>query len=213
MNETIETKVIKGIAGTSFTLDEEAELIRLLGKVRQDNCRWPTEASMRATHGVCPYPAVELLIIKRNDAHYLNREILLTQFDGGAEYWAEHKFWHLPGGYISQADGADRTSDELGWGVKSLQPTVDRIAKREIKISVQIDCIANITFWPPKKTTEWQEETGAHPYGRPVSLWLDCWLGEGFQETDKIRFFKLNNLPKPIVTTHRRFIENQFGLA
>ena len=52
-------------------------------------------------------------------------------------------------------------------------------------------------------------KTGEHPYGHPLSLYVNCLPAPKLEyaETEKIKFFSLNNLPKKIVEPHRRFME------
>ncbi len=200
------------IAGTSFTLEEEAELIRLLGKVRQDNCRWPTEQSMRAGHGVVSYWAPEIVITQYS---HKGTEILLAIFDGGVEKWREEKFWHLPGGYNTIRDhvGSMEIVQDNLWGSESIQPVVSRIAKRELRVDVEIDPegTTDLFWWPQAKPGDWHEERGEHPYGSPLSVYVQCkFVNKDFEESEKVRFWPVDELPSPIVKSQKEYILRHF---
>ena len=159
---------------------EAAELRRLLLKVAYDGGYWPDEATLRAAHGVISAWAPELVI--RRSKNLWEKEILLAVYKGGAE-WFNGK-WHIPGGYNL-------------WPEQDVQATCSRTAKREIGVDVTYQRTIDIYKW----------RTGEHPYGHPLSLYVECVPAAEVVESEKLRFFSKSNLPDNIVIPHRRFIE------
>ncbi|OGZ52686.1 MAG: hypothetical protein A3B25_03445 [Candidatus Ryanbacteria bacterium RIFCSPLOWO2_01_FULL_48_26] len=207
MNATITEKAAL-IPGTSFTEAEDYCLIMFLDDVRKNKCRWPTEASTRAAHGVVSYWAAEL-VITRPGAQ--GTEILLAQYDGGIEEFKN--CWHIPGGYNNPEDQGEPGSSVScnGWGIKSIQPVVSRIAKRELGMDARVRNILDL-FWWQRREEKWEAEKGQHPYGTPLSIYVQCELTGVFCPTGKIQFFPVMRLPSPIVIPHLQFIAEHLVL-
>lgn len=102
------------IPKTSFTTDEDAELVRLLGKVREDKGRTPSQRSFEALCAARSLPATELVILGPQG-------ILLSVYGDGVKRFAGQ--WHVPGGYTAL-------------GNLTLQDDCNAVALRELKIPV-----------------------------------------------------------------------------
>jgi ADP-ribose pyrophosphatase YjhB (NUDIX family) len=162
-----------------FTEAESNELLRLLRKVAANGGYWPTEDTLQAAHGCQSAWATELVITRRR---FRPVQILLTVYEGGAD--AFKRLWHIPGGY-------NRWSE-------TIRETCSRIAEREIG--------ADVTPRRVITTRKWKE--GEHPYGRPLSVYLDCTRNGNVTETATRRFFTKRELPPNMVEPHRQFIED-----
>ena len=167
------------MTGSTFTVAEERELVRLLDKVATNSGFWPSEAAMRAAHGAASMWAPELVIFRRA---WRQREVLLRVYEEGAEAFLG--MWHLPGGYNR-------------WPELDIQATCSRIAKREIGVDVVFKGTLFAYKWRP----------GEHPYGRPLSLYVECQPVSDIEITGKSRFFPLNKLPENMVVPHKWFLE------
>ncbi len=194
------------IPGTSFTPEEEDQLLHLLSKVRQDKCRWPTEASMRAAHRTVSYWAVELVVMKEvlDDKGQWEKQILLAAYDGGFEGWKGS--WHIPGGFNNPIP--DDASSAY-WGMQTIQPVASRVAKREIGVDVVVMSVRDI-FWWPRAGEVWDEAKGEHPYGCPLSIYVECALCGELPANKEVRFFPVGKLPTPMVVPHGHFVMNHF---
>lgn len=164
---------------SAFTEEETNDLIRLLKKVGDNNYRFPSEECMRAAHGIISMWAVEIIITRLNRR---KKEILLTGYEGGAEWF--HNKWHIPGGYNK-------------WPQPDIQAACSSVAVREFGTDVGYIRVIDAYKWH-------QEE---HPYGRPLSLYVECVPKRPIQETDKCHFFAKNALPENLIEPHRRFIQ------
>lgn len=161
-----------------FTPAECVELERLMRKLAKANGFWPTEHTMRAGHSAISMWAPEVLITREHEGR---TQVLLGVYDGGAEFF--QGMWHLFGGYHKL-------------GEPDVQTTCSRHAKG-IGVAVRYDRIVGEHKWRP----------GEHPYGHPLSLFCLCTpLGE-IVETDKVRFFDLDELPENTVACHREFLK------
>jgi len=187
---------------TPFTPGEDAELIRLLLKVAATGYRWPTERSMRVAHGVISHWASEIVITRPKGIR--TREILLAIYEGGVEEF--RGMWHIPGGCNI-------------WNELDIQTTCSRVALSEIGVDVKFVRVLDAHKW----------REGEHPYGRPLSLYCLCepqtpggkvvinllpveMVGtaqepEPVEESEKLRFFSVSDLPERLLEPHRRFIE------
>jgi hypothetical protein len=173
------------IERTYFTEEENQELRRLLRKVKDNGCRWPTEETMQIGHGVVSYWAPELVITRPGrQLHSRVPEILLAIYDGGAKWFMG--MWHIPGGYNE-------------WPELDVQATVSRVAKREIGV----DVIAGRTI------DEYKWRDGEHPYGHPLSLYKECQPVATIIQDGRLQYFPCTALPKNIIEPHRRFIEEK----
>ncbi len=163
---------------------------------------------MRAAHGVISYWALELVITRARDQ---GTEILLTVFDGGVEKWRAENFWHIPGGYNNLMDQGEPGKEipPDGWGMKSIQPVANRIAKRELGTDVRVQSILDVFWWPRRAIDQWEEERGQHPYGTPLSIYVECKLLSDCAEWENL-FFPISALPSPIVKPHKEFILAHF---
>ena len=103
------------IPKTSFNTDEDAELVRLLEKVRTDKGRTPSQRSFEALCAARNLPATELVILGPQG-------ILLCVYGDGVQQFAGQ--WHVPGGYT-------------GLGNLTLEDDCNAVAKRELGIEVR----------------------------------------------------------------------------
>jgi len=167
-------------SGSSFTGEQEETFFRLLEIVRKDGGFLPSERTKRLFDSMFSMWAPELVILK---GLWRRRKILLTLYDGGAERF--RGFWHIPGGY-------DRFIHP------DFEATCQAISKRELGVGVSVGHIIHAHKWRP----------GEHPYGRPLSVFVECSLRESDQKRlMKGRFFSIQELPSQMVPVHRRFIE------
>lgn len=164
---------------TVFTPEEIKEFKRLLGKVVVDDYFLPDEETMRALHSVVSMWAIEIVIVRNNSK---KKEILLAVYDGGIKEF--HGVWHIPGGYNKYSH-------------PNIQTTCSVVAKREIGVDVLYERVVDSYKW----------RTGEHPYGHPLSLFVECIPVEAIAETEKLRFFSKNELPANVVPPHLRFIQ------
>ena len=162
-----------------FTPKEIMEFIQFLEKVVKNSYRFPDEKTMRAVHETISIWAIELVISRRRQR---KKEILLTIYDGEAEKFQGK--WHIPGGYNL-------------WPEPDIQATCSRIARRELGIDVQYLKVIDIYKWLSEE----------HPYGHPLSIYAECLPQETITESDKLRFFPIDELPENLLEPHRRFIE------
>jgi hypothetical protein len=161
-----------------FTPAELATLQSLLEKVAANGGYWPDEKTMHAAHGAISHWACELVVTTIG----LNGlEILLAKYDGGVKEFLG--MWHIPGGY-------NRTEEP------DIQTTCSRIAKREIGFGATYRRTIGAYKWAP----------GEHPYGRPLSLYVECSPFAPIHGTDNLRFFPVHDLPENMVLPHQRFI-------
>lgn len=156
----------------------------LLRRVAKNNYYFPTEESFRAYHGLRSQCAPELVISRIADGR---AEVLLARYDGGIEEFLG--LWHIPGGY-DVPEAVD------------IQETCSSIARRELGVDVTYVR----TFDQPYK---WKR--GEHPYGIPLSLYVECVPRGAIIETESRKFFPLSDLPKSMVEPHRRFISEQLA--
>jgi len=163
---------------TAFTPKELKEFKRLLAKIPEDGY-FPDEETMRAFHGVVSMWATEIVVVRNGRK---GREILLAVYDGGIEEF--RGAWHIPGGYNR-------------WWEPDIQATCTRVAKREI--GVDVICQRTLDSY------KWQN--GEHPYGHPLSLFVECVPTEEIKETEKLRFFSKEELPANFLGPHRRFVQ------
>jgi ADP-ribose pyrophosphatase YjhB (NUDIX family) len=162
----------------TFTPAELTTLQSLLEKVAANGGFWPDEETMRIAHSAISYWACELVVSKIG----LNGlEILLAKYNGGVKEFLG--MWHIPGGY-------NRTEEP------DIQTTCSRIAKREIGSEAIYRHTLDAYKWAP----------GEHPYGRPLSLYVECEPVAAIQETDALKFFPISALPDNMVPAHQRFI-------
>ena len=164
-----------------MTPEEAKELARLLGKVARSGYYFPDPA-FQALHGVVSMWAPEL-VIAREGAR--GKEVLLTKYKGGAAAFKGK--WHIPGGYNT-------------WSDSGLDETCDRIAKRELGVGVKYKKTLDVYRWMADE----------HPYGRPLSLFVECDLLGEIKENNEMRFFSKDALQENIVPCHRRFLDTYF---
>ncbi len=187
-----------------FTAEEERELVRLLRKVEASGSYWPSEESFRAAHSVMPHWAPELVITRIGDEGVL--EILLARYDGGIEEFRD--LWHIPGGYGNVRDRVGVSADEVGWDVGTLKNTVLRVGNREVKVPLLVLNHLGMFWWRRREGIELQSEE--HPYGYPLSIYLDCLPEEDVVEDENLRYFRVDQLPEDMVEPHRRFVQGHF---
>lgn len=108
------------------------------------------------------------------------REILLTKYDG--KYFKGQ--WHIPGGFALR----DETLTQMA----------NRISRRELERGIRLMKLVEIYKWKPSE----------HPLGRALSIFYLCRLAERIVETETMKYFPVNRLPRPMVTNHRRFVKN-----
>jgi len=169
------------IKDTSFTVGENNLLIHLLLKVGREGFRWPTEACMRIAHAVVPFPATELVITRIHDEKL---QILLAVYEGGVKEYAGLR--HLPGGYFKNS-----LTDE--------QEACSAVAKRELGFDVRYLRSLDVHWW----------RLGEHPYGRPLSVFMQCVAENEIIETGTLQFFPVDDLPE-MVPVHKNFIRECF---
>ncbi|HEY4505057.1 MAG TPA: hypothetical protein VJI73_04785 [Candidatus Paceibacterota bacterium] len=131
-------------------------------------------------NGLVSLWATELVIFRTGDA---GKEILLKIYDGEAETF--HGIWHIPGGYNLFTEN-------------DIQETCSRLAKIELGADVSAGKILGAYKW----------KKGEHPYGKPLSLYIECSPTGVLEETQLNRFFPINDLPQDIVSPHLRFIKS-----
>lgn len=110
-------------------------------------------------------------------------EILLAVYDGGAKEFRGK--WHIPGGYNR-------------WPEMDITATCSRVAKREIGCDVTFQNVIGAYKW----------QTGEHPYGHPLSLYVECEPVQKIVEKAQLTFFRVDRLPNLMVEPHRRFIHD-----
>lgn len=164
-----------------FTEEEARELARLLKKVARNNYLFPDEESFRALHEIRSMWALELVIWKKKSPG--EKEILLVRYSGGAREF--RGLWHIPGGYDVFLE-------------PDFQAVCSKIAKRELGMNVKYVRIVGEHKWKPEE----------HPYGRPLSLYIQCEPLGKIEETKEVRFFGVGKLPKRLVKPHRRFLKS-----
>lgn len=162
-----------------FTPEEIRKFIWFLKKVTKNLYRFPDEKTMRTVHKTISMWAIELVIVHRRQR---KKEILLAIYDGGAEKFQGK--WHIPGSYNL-------------WPELDVQATCSRLAKRELGIDVRYRKVIDIYKWRSEE----------HPYGHPLSIYAECLPKEVIAESDKLRFFPIDELPENLLEPHRRFIE------
>lgn len=151
-----------------------------LALVKRQNGFWPDEESLRLAHGCQSAWAAELVVTRRfaDDS-----QILLALYSDGVEDFRGK--WHIPGGYNRKSH-------------PSVQATCSAVARRELGVDVRYTgVILGCHVWTPEE----------HPYGTPLSLYVQARLLAPVTETDKLRFFSFRELPELMVKPHRRFIQ------
>lgn len=149
-----------------------------LALVKDQGGYWPDEESLRLAHGCYSAWAPELVITRGGPS---DREVFLALYEGGAEFF--NGAWHIPGGYHRKRE-------------TSVQATCSTIAKREIGIDVRFIRALDLYVWQP----------GEHPYGTPLTIYVEVEPLDTIVETEKLRFFRPDNLPARMSEPHRRFI-------
>lgn len=108
-------------------------------------------------------------------------EILLAVYDGGHEAY-QGEVWHIPGGYNRWQE--------------TMQETVSRVGKREFGFDPKLDRVLDVRKWPDED--------------HALSVFVGCTAPAPFQETDRMRFFPVNQLPSRMVPIHKEFILKYF---
>ncbi len=78
---------------TTLNERDQAELVRLLRHVVEEDGGFIPDVAYRQLHGIVPWPAVEVLIYDQEG------RCLLTYRDD------DFKGWHIPGGYMKPGEG------------------------------------------------------------------------------------------------------------
>lgn len=165
-----------------LTKKEARDLEKLLTRVIASGRWWPNEKTFQLAHGITSAWAPELVITR---VHKSKKEILLTKYGGGAKWFSG--MWHIPGGYDS-------------WKRSDIQADCTSIAKRELGIDVKYVKILDIYKWKP----------GEHPYGRPLSLYVECVPKKKIIETEAKKFFPVQKLPEKVVPCQKNFVKKYF---
>lgn len=155
--------------------------IYLLRDVARNGFFFATEELMREFHRVASMWAPELVITRRTEN---GTEILLAVYGDGVKEF--RGLWHIPGGYNR-------------WDEPDIATTCSRVAKRELGTDVIYGWVLDAYKW----------KTGEHPYGHPLSLYVECRENMEIEVNEKRRFFPIDNLPVKLVSPHRRFIESK----
>lgn len=137
------------------------------------------ENYFRKLHGVASMWATELVLTRGTGAQ---KEVLLKKYDGGAEVF--QGMWHIPGGYNM-------------YNEPDVQTTCSRVAKRELGVDVKYNKVYDIYKW----------KNNEHPYGHPLSLYLDCSPVGEVGETDALKYFPIANLPESTIGIHANFLK------
>lgn len=160
-----------------FTPEECAAYVRFMKKVRQNGYFFP-DGTMEETHATISFWAPELVITAGAGP---GRMVLLAKYDGGAK--AFQGMWHIPGGYNR-------------WQEANIQTTCNRVAEREIGTTVDYRSTLDSYKW----------QTGEHPYGHPLSLYVLCVPDQPIQTSEKLNWFHRFSLPENMVVPHRNFL-------
>lgn len=174
-----------------FTEDDRRELVCLLKKMKADMRSNPDptkrdflpDGVFEEIHGLVSMWAPELVVTRGTRT---NRQIHLTQYDGGAKEF--QGTWNIPGGYTQFSEEA-------------IDASVLRVGTREMGQTIEMIRVLG--------ADKWLSDDG-HPYGRPLSLYVACRLSSALPDTDTGRFFSVSNLPDTLCGVHRRFIEGHF---
>jgi 8-oxo-dGTP pyrophosphatase MutT (NUDIX family) len=181
----------------------ERDLQSVARRFRRQKYFWPTERAMQTIHGIVSHWAPELVITRR---HRDRVEILLARYNGGVREF--RGLWHLPGGYNKIPDARRHLPQySFRFGIKSIQPTISRIALREIGVDAEVEDIMDLYWWPRWLRNRKLFRNGRHhPYGWPLSIYLRCQPDGEIRETEDLRWFPVGQLPQNTVIPHREFI-------
>lgn len=164
---------------TQFTYEEILELKKSLNKLKSENHFFPDEFTMRAFHSVVSMWATELVILKKQNNELT---ILLAKYDGEINEFKGK--WHIPGGYNK-------------WHESDIAETCSRIAHRELGVDVKFVNVIDAYKWTSEE----------HPYGHPLSLYVECEIVREPVLNENLNFFSFNSLPKDLLPVHKNFLE------
>jgi len=157
-----------------WTREEETQFAEFLNRVVQNGGSWP-DLVWPVVQKAIPLWAAELVAVRGG-------KVLLTRYAGGET--AFRGLWHIPGGYAKIGDAG-------------IEAVCQRVAMRELSISVEVLRVLDTYFWKP----------GEHPTGRPLSVYVLVQTTSGIIETDRARFFSPYSLPKDMVPVHRAWLK------